>query len=396
MSNTLFTTPFGEINLQRLPIVDRDPLQAWDAADSLLLQTLADQNIQIESPLICNDPFGAITVALNSFTPTSWSDSRISHSALRKNLVLNKLDQNSVNILESMSEPKVAPKLVLIKLPKTLGLLEDQLIRLKPLLNAESKVFVAGMVKHMPSSVWKLLERLVGPTATGLAVKKAKVIEVTVDMDMAAVSNPYPVRWKLENTELELISHANVFSRDKLDIGTRFMLEHLPVTEGQGDIIDLGCGNGVLALMSALQNPQAHIHCVDESYMAIASAQQNFKQLESISPSAERQVHFHASNGMGTFAHNSADLVLCNPPFHQNQSVGDALAKSMFRESEQVLRPGGELWVVGNRHLGYHQRLRQFFDRITQVAFNQKFVILKATKSLLDEGQIEQAQKLPD
>ena len=391
MSNTLFTTPFGEINLQRLPIVDRDPLQAWDAADSLLLQTLADQNIQIESPLICNDQFGAISVALNSFTPTSWSDSRISHSALRKNLVLNKLEQNSVQILESVALPKIAPKLVLIKLPKTLGLLEDQLIRLRPLLNTETKILVAGMVKHMPSTVWKLLERLVGPTTTSLAVKKAKVIEVSVDMNVAVTANPYPVRWRLENTELELINHANVFSRDKLDIGTRFMLEHLPATEGQGDIIDLGCGNGVLALVSALHNPQAHIHCVDESYMAIASAQENFKQLESISPSADRQVHFHASNGMGKFAHNSADLVLCNPPFHQNQSVGDALAKSMFRESEQVLRPDGELWVIGNRHLGYHQRLRQFFDRITMVASNQKFVILKATKSLVDE-----VQKLPD
>ena len=40
----------------------------------------------------------------------------------------------------------------------------------------------------------------------------------------------------------------------------------------------------------------------------------------------------------------------------------------MFRESKQVLRRGGELWVIGNRHLGYHIQLKKLFGNCEVVA----------------------------
>jgi 16S rRNA (guanine1207-N2)-methyltransferase len=43
------------------------------------------------------------------------------------------------------------------------------------------------------------------------------------------------------------------------------------------------------------------------------------------------------------------------------------------------LRKGGELWVIGNRHLNYHIQLDRLFGRHSVVAVNAKFVILKAT-----------------
>ena len=42
--------------------------------------------------------------------------------------------------------------------------------------------------------------------------------------------------------------------------------------------------------------------------------------------------------------------------------------------------PGGELWIVGNRHLGYHGKLKRLFRGVEQVAATPKFVILKAIK----------------
>lgn len=77
---------------------------------------------------------------------------------------------------------------------------------------------------------------------------------------------------------------------------------------------------------------------------------------------------------------NSADLILNNPPFHQNTAVGDQVAWQMFTESKRVLRQGGELWVIGNRHLGYHTKLKRIFGQCETVANNQKFVVLKARK----------------
>jgi tRNA1(Val) A37 N6-methylase TrmN6 len=77
-----------------------------------------------------------------------------------------------------------------------------------------------------------------------------------------------------------------------------------------------------------------------------------------------------------TFSKASADLVLCNPPFHQQRAVGDQIAQRMFRQARDVLRPDGELWVIGNRHLGYHVALKRLFGRVELVASNAKFVVL--------------------
>jgi 16S rRNA (guanine1207-N2)-methyltransferase len=52
----------------------------------------------------------------------------------------------------------------------------------------------------------------------------------------------------------------------------------------------------------------------------------------------------------------------------------------MFAQSRRHLRSGGELWVVGNRHLDYHVKLRRLFGDCRQVAAHPKFVVLAATK----------------
>ena len=75
------------------------------------------------------------------------------------------------------------------------------------------------------------------------------------------------------------------------------------------------------------------------------------------------------------------DLVLNNPPFHENHAISDATAWQMFVESRDALQPGGELWVVGNRHLGYHAKLKRLFGNCDIVASNAKFVVLRATKT---------------
>jgi 16S rRNA G1207 methylase RsmC len=71
---------------------------------------------------------------------------------------------------------------------------------------------------------------------------------------------------------------------------------------------------------------------------------------------------------------------LNNPPFHQQHSNGDAIAWNMFKDARRVLIGGGELWVVGNRHLGYHAKLKKLFGNCETLAANKKYVILKATK----------------
>jgi len=375
---TVLSAKQGSFVLQRIPHRPRELLRAWDAADEYLLDYLADNPLPENTKLlILNDSFGALAVALHALNPLAMSDSYLSQQATRLNYASNQLPETSVQLLDSLAPLSGYFERVLIKAPKTLALLEDQLIRIRPHLHANSQVIVAGMVKNLSPSIWTLLERILGPTSTALAQKKARLIFVTPNPALPEQTNPYPSSYVLEGTDYLISNHANVFSRERLDIGTRFFLQHLPTDSSARTIIDLGCGNGVVGLLAAQLNPAATLHFIDESFMAVASAKENFYRAFEQSRSAA----FHVGDGLHAFAPESAELVLCNPPFHQQHTVGDQLALTMFKQARRVLKQGGALWVIGNRHLGYHQTLKKLFGQCTLIASNAKFVVLKAEKS---------------
>ncbi len=374
--DTELRSPQGTFHLHRLPRRPRELLRAWDAADEYLLAALAERSWPgTRRTLILNDGFGALAVALHATAVQAQSDSWLSQQATRENLVANGQEAAVVPLYGSLDAPEGPIELLVVKVPKTIALLEDQLCRLRPLLADDCQLIAAGMVKGLAPAAWRVIEQYFGATTTSLAWKKARLIEARLDPSLPVVASPYPVRYALEGRGWPVVNHANVFSREALDIGTRFFLQHLPTLPEARDIIDLGCGNGLVGLVAAEQHPLARLHFIDESHMAIASARANFA---AVFPG--REALFRLGDTLEGVEGGCADLVLCNPPFHQQQGVGDQIANAMFRHAARVLRPGGELWVVGNRHLDYHQTLKRHFRTVASVASNRKFVILRANK----------------
>lgn len=372
----LLETPFASLDLIRQPKQQNEPLQAFDAADEYLLNHLAEQQPSIDTRvLVLNDSFGALATSLTGkVNVTSSGDSFLAFQGLERNLARNGLPFDSVPAIPA-SEAWVGPfDRVLIRVPKTLALLEEQLIRLQGQLAPGAQVVAAAMIKHLPRAAGDLLERYIGPVQASLAVKKARLLIATAE-DKAPVTSPYPTRYRLDAPAIELLNHANVFCREGLDIGTRAFLPHLPKNLGTARVADLGCGNGVLAIASALQNPEAQYTLVDESFMAVRSAAENWR-----AALGGRDVIVRADDGLAGQEPQSLDVVLCNPPFHQQQVVGDFLAWRMFQQAREALVVGGALYIVGNRHLGYHSKLARLFRGVEQVAATPKFVILKARK----------------
>lgn len=115
---------------------------------------------------------------------------------------------------------------------------------------------------------------------------------------------------------------------------------------------------------------------IDESYLAVVSAEATFRA----NLGTDAVADFLVGDGMADVPPGSVDLVLNNPPFHSHQATTDATARTMFHGARTALRQGGELWVVGNRHLGYHTQLRRIFGNCTTVAGDPKFVVLRAVK----------------
>lgn len=206
-------------------------------------------------------------------------------------------------------------------------------------------------------------------------MEKARLINCTFNEPPLADA-PQTVSWKLEGTDWTIHNHANVFSRTGLDIGARFFMQHLPENL-EGEIVDLGCGNGVIGLTLLDKNPQAKVVFVDESPMAVASSRMN---VETNMPEALDRCEFMINNALSGVEPFRFNAVLCNPPFHQQHALTDNVAREMFHHARRCLKINGELYIVANRHTDYFHKLKKIFGNCTTIATNNKFVVLKTVK----------------
>ncbi|MEU1911122.1 methyltransferase [Streptomyces massasporeus] len=374
------TTPWGEPALTRFPEDPRDRLRAWDASDEYLLRHLAEERVPLDGTVVVvGDRWGALVTALAAHRPVQITDSHLAQEATRANLARAGVEPGAVRLLTTQDPPPERIDVLLVRVPKSLALLEDQLLRLAPAVHAGTVVVGTGMVKEIHTSTLTSFERILGPTRTSLAEKKARLIFCAPDPALERPGNPWPYVYTLPDgigpaAGGTVVNHAGVFCADRLDIGTRFFLHHLPEARGRR-VVDLGCGNGVVGTSVALADPDAEVLFVDESFQAVASAEATYKA-NGVSGHAE----FRVGDGLAGVPSGSVDLVLNNPPFHSHQATTDATAWRMFTGARRALRPGGELWVIGNRHLGYHVKLRKLFGNSRLVASDPKFVVLKAVK----------------
>lgn len=381
MSSSL--TP-ADWHLARHPPTRDRSLRAFDAADVLALGELDPTDLP-DHVLVVNDGFGALTVPLvgAGAAVTVWTDSVLAETAIRANLSAAGLSRDGVRFGAPRSASElVRPgpngstdpyRAVIVKIPKTLALLRHQLVLVRNVISPDTRLVGAGMTRHIHTSTVDAFETIVGPTVTSRATRKARLVHPTLDPDRQPVL-PATVRFRTP-AGIEVISRANVFSQNKLDIGTRLLLDHLPDVDDGAVVLDLGCGNGVVGATLASEFRGGTVVFTDISHAAVASARDTW-----VANHDDRRARFLAVDLAGGVTNGSVDVVVINPPFHDQHVVGDETARRMFAEADRVLRPGGRITVVGNRHLGYHRPLRRRFSDVAVVASNPKFVVLSGRK----------------
>lgn len=360
------TLPAG---LKRYPAIPKDLLQAWDAADELALEHLnAHPELCQGKILLHGDAFGALATALKDLGPVSVVDSFVAKRAAELN------STEAVKPVAGFADVRGPFDLALVRLPKSLSAFEDTMAHVSGLLRPGGALIVAYRVKHELRAGFPLIAKYVGETQTSLAKKKARLIFAR--QERAAQPSPYPSEVRLDGFDGPFWHPAQLFSREKLDVGTRFLLESLVDQPPEGafsQIVDLGCANGIVGIAALRAWPKAEVLFTDDSWMAVESARENHRR-----HAPQTRARFGWQHSLEGEAPGSADLILCNPPFHQGTTLGDFVARQMFRDAKRVLRPGGAIRVVGNTHLRYPSLLRQSFSDIRIVARSKKFEIADA------------------
>ena len=90
---------------------------------------------------------------------------------------------------------------------------------------------------------------------------------------------PKIIKVRLAGRDLELITAGGTFSPDHLDTGTAALLTHLDQAPDSGNLLDIGCGWGPIAIALGLQNPKATVWAIDVNERALELTRTNVERL---------------------------------------------------------------------------------------------------------------------
>ncbi|MBH0097928.1 methyltransferase [Salinibacterium sp. NSLL150] len=372
MSEHLFAT------LRRWPDVEAPNLFAVDASDRLILDEAESQlaDIQPGELVVMGDNYGALTLGAASLHDCRgirvFQDSLVSELALAENAGDLAPHYTSHTL---GAELLSGARLVLMQLPRSLAELDEWAQAIARFASPDVVVIAGGRIKHMTLAMNEILGRSFDDVNAGRARQKSRTL-TSLGPRRDGVEARYPTTSVLREPELPVdeltvSAHGGAFAGATLDIGTRFLLTFLPeMKPDAATAVDLGSGTGVLATSLALARPDLHVVAIDQSIAAVASTRETAD-----ANGVGARVEAAREDALTERPTASADLIVCNPPFHTGATVHAGVALRMLADARRVLKPGGQLWVVFNTHLGYRDYLNRTVGPTRQAGRNSKFTV---------------------
>lgn len=172
-------------------------------------------------------------------------------------------------------------------------------------------------------------------------------------MEHYFTNNPYlkseikTLNYKKEDISFCFFSDNGVFSKDKIDYGSSFLIDtflknnDLKITKA----LDVGCGYGFLGIvLSKILNIE--VDMIDINKRAIHLAQRNIK---------EQKVNCQAfeSNGYENVV-EKYDLIITNPPIR----AGKKVVLDILINAKEYLNSNGSLWFVMRKDHGVKSTIK--------------------------------------
>jgi 16S rRNA (guanine1207-N2)-methyltransferase len=190
-----------------------------------------------------------------------------------------------------------------------------------------------------------------------------------------ARSRPRVVQLNLPDISLRLRTDSSVFSGDRVDAGTRVLIAQVPAPPARGDLLDLGCGYGVIALVTALRAPQARVWAIDVNERALELTRLNAAEaglsnvVACLPEEVPAEVRFSA--------------IYSNPPVR----VGKAALHEMLVTWLGRLEREGSAYLVVQTHLGSDSLARwleSLGHHVKRLASKNAYRVLQVRATLPD------------
>jgi 16S rRNA G1207 methylase RsmC len=172
----------------------------------------------------------------------------------------------------------------------------------------------------------------------------------------------------------DVTTSNGIFSPERIDIGTQVLLANTPPNPPGGDLLDLGCGWGPIALTMALESPHATVWAVDVNERALDLVRRNAESLGVTNVNAVKPSDVPTDIGFMT--------IRSNPPIR----VGKGELHSMLEHWLPRLVPASDAWLVVQRNLGsdsLHRWLEGTLPAgfaVTRAATNKGYRVLRVRR----------------
>jgi 16S rRNA G1207 methylase RsmC len=184
-----------------------------------------------------------------------------------------------------------------------------------------------------------------------------------------------PLTVELAGETRQLHTSSGIFSPDGIDKGTAVLLAEVPPPSPQGNLLDIGCGWGPIALTMALRAPHSTVYAVDVNERCVILTNENAAALG--------LKNLRASTPEGVDARLRFDTIWSNPPIR----IGKDELHSLLILWLPRLAPGGSAWLVVQKNLGSDSLQRWLAAEldssftVTRESTSKSFRILRVRKA---------------
>lgn len=177
----------------------------------------------------------------------------------------------------------------------------------------------------------------------------------------------------IDNHDIEVKSLPGVFSQKGLDAGSELLLNALVDRQDiiKGQVLDVGCGSGILSTVIGKLNPDVDLTLSDVSSAALASS--------SATLAANQLKGTVVASDVFSNLTDKYHLIISNPPFHDGKDTNYTAVNTLIKEAKKHLKLNGYLCIVANSFLPYQAILDETFKSVELIAQTTKFKVYLAS-----------------
>lgn len=267
---------------------------------------------------------------------------------------------------------------VIYRLSKEKALVHYLLNLCQQLLPPGGQLLIAG---HKAEGAKNMLDKAAQQLGSSKQTRKfGQAYTAVISVAAAALPPPlsddnYPeLRPVTPGGKTPWLSKPGQFGWRKIDSGSAFLIDTLQTLSlpCPAHLIDLGCGYGYLAVSAAsLYLTPPALTLTDNNAAALLSAAANVQQNGLIA-------EIYPGDAGDTLT-TAADLLLCNPPFHQGFSLSSELTDRFLAAAARLTTRTGQALFVVNAFIPLEKKAQSHFRSVTTLAHNRAYKVLRLT-----------------